>query len=149
MKSFLIDPEHNAITEFEYDGSMQGIYETIDATMFDAVRINDVDVVYVDDEGLYNSNFYWAYGEYPHPIAGKGMVLGTDNQGESISPVRITMEDLELNVRFISRATAIKMGEELDAQNHAYMEKNPDAPIIFGASAADIIKDKVYDGESD
>jgi len=143
MKAYLIDPELHAITEFEYDGSMQGIYETIDATMFDVVRINDEgDVVYVDDEGLYNASFYWAYEDYPHPLAGKGMVLGTDYQGESCAPTRVTLEQLEDSVRFISMATAIEMGEALDAMNRAYMEENPDAPIIFGASAADILKDK-------
>jgi hypothetical protein len=142
MKAYLIDPELHAITEFEYDGSMQDIYETIDATMFDAIRINDDgDVVYVDDEGLYNSTHYWAYGEYPHPIAGKGMVLGTDSHGESIAPV-ITLEKLEDRVRFISSPTAIAMGEALDAMNQAWLEENPDAPVIFGTSAADIIKDK-------
>ena len=144
MKSILIDPEKRAITEFEYDGSMQGIYETIDATCFDAVRLNNEgDVVYVDDEGLYNSRNYWAYGDYPHPIAGKGMVLGTDYEGESVAPRATTVESLELSVRFITTATALAMAEELDAQNRTYMEEHPDGPVIFAAATADIIKDKV------
>jgi len=150
MKAFLIDPEQHSITEFEYDGSMQAIYETIDATLFDSIILNDArDVAYVDDEGLYNSHFYWRYKDYPHPIAGKGMVLGTDAAGESISPVTETIESLELSVRFITTKTAIAMGEAIDAMNVRYMETHPDGPVIFCSSSADIIKDKAYDGESD
>ena len=149
MLAYLIDPEHHSITEVEYDGTMQGIYENIDATLMDAVRINDTDVVYVDDEGLYNCDFYWRYGDYPHPIAGKGLVLGTDREGESISPVSTDMEDLETNVHFITTQTAVAMGEAIDAQNRKYLEEHPNGPVIFAGSAAEIIKDKVYSDESD
>jgi len=149
MKAILIDPALHAITEIEYDGSMQMIYESIDATLFDSVSLNEHrDIVYVDDEGLYKDNAYWRYGEYSQPLAGKGFVLGTNHEGESISPT-ITVEQLEAQIVFITVKTAIAMADELDAQNRRYMEANPDAPIIFGASAADILKDREYSGESD
>jgi hypothetical protein len=150
MKAILIDPEFHAITEVEYGGSLQDIYELIDCTCIDAIRVNDSgDTIYVDDEGLYNSNFYWRYEDYPHPIAGKGLVLGTDMAGESISPVLLTVERLENSVRFITLQTAIAMGEKIEAQNRRYMEANPDGPVIFCGSTADILKDKSYSGESD
>jgi len=150
MKAILINPEFHSITEVEYNGKLQDMYELIDCTLIDAVRINaDGDTVYVDDEGLYNSNFYWVYEDYPHPLAGKGLVLGTDMAGESISPVTETIERLERSVRFVTLQTAIAMGEEIDAKNRRYMEAHPDGPVIFCGSAADILKDKSYSGESD
>lgn len=150
MKAILINPEHHSITEVEYSGTLQDMYELIDCTLIDAIRINEHgDTVYVDDEGLYNSNFYWTSGDYPHPIAGSGLVLGTDMAGESISPVTTTVEKLENSVRFITLPIAIAMGEEIDAKNRRYMEEHPDGSVIFCASTADILKDKAYDGESD
>jgi hypothetical protein len=146
MISYLIDPEARSITEFEYDGSMQGIYETIDATMFDVVRLNEKgDVVYVDDEGLYNSNHFWRVANHPHPIAGKGMVLGTDSQGESQAPSATNLETLQASVLFISRAQAIERAEYLDAKNQEYMDEHPDGPVIFSARTSDIIKGNVSD----
>ena len=147
MKAFLINPRHCSITEVEYDDSMQAIYEYIDATLMDTVLLNeDRDVAYVDDEGLYHTAFFWKFRDFPNPIAGNGLVLGTNAAGESISPVSETMETLEASVTFISRETAISMAEAADNVGKQWAEKS-DSNIFM--SAADIIKDQEYSGGSD
>lgn len=85
----LIDPATRSITEVEYDGDYKSIYKLIGASCFDVVRIDRDDTIFVDDEGLLNGKGmrtgFFVYGNYPQPLAGKGLVLGTDEEGESVS----------------------------------------------------------------
>jgi len=114
IKAILIDPYARAITEVEHDDSLASIYALLHADCFDCVRINTVgDVIYVDDEGLYRQDQFFAYDRYPNPLAGRGLVLGTGSQGESIDPT-ITVEDLEDKVRWITSQDALTMARELD-----------------------------------
>jgi hypothetical protein len=98
MNAYLIDPFTKTVTTVEYDGDYQRIYDLIECDMFDVVRINaQGDGIFVDDEGLINGKeqafFRIDVDGYHHPLAGKGLVLGVDSEGESISP-HITHEEL-------------------------------------------------------
>lgn len=116
MLGFLIDPEARAITEVDYDGDYKSIYKLIDAEGFDMVRLNEVgDAIFVDDIGLMTDKPFFKFSNYPNPLAGKGLVLGCDVHGESISPQQVTLEDLENQVTFISPARALLMAEITDA----------------------------------
>src|SRR5258708_24245023 len=89
LKGYLIDPETKTISEVQVKGDYTAIYGLIDARTFDVVRIgNSGDVIYIDDEGLLQDPPKAVFGlfGYPQPLAGKGLVLGTDNEGESINP---------------------------------------------------------------
>lgn len=87
MKAFLIDPSVQTITEVEYSGDYKQIYDLIDCHTFDVVYIDESHCIYVDDEGLMKPNlFFWLEGLTPTPLAGKALVLGTDDEGESIAP---------------------------------------------------------------
>lgn len=90
MKAILVDPFARTITEVEYTGDYTNIYEHIQAQAFDVVRINRKgDAIFVDDEGLINGNEnqqFFGWIGYVNPIAGRGLILGTDDEGESISP---------------------------------------------------------------
>ena len=101
FKAILIDPTEKTITEVDYDelGSYRQIYELIDADLFDVLRLDDGDAIYVDDEGLYNKQDYFLYGEYPQPLAGRGLVLGTDEEGETIAP-KISIDTVRQQVRW-------------------------------------------------
>jgi len=103
MRAILIDPEQRSITEIEYDNSdYKNICKLIDATLFDVARFADTrDAVYVDDNGLSANKRFFHLDGMATPLAGKGLVLGTDYQGESIEP-EATVEGLEKVVMFLS-----------------------------------------------
>ena len=144
MKAILIDPERKAITEVEYDGNHRSINKLIDADLFDVVRISpDGDGIFVDDEGLYRQNHYWKLDGCASPLAGKGLVLGVDAQGESISPQSTTIEKLEQLVHFINYKDAVVIAEAADKAAEYWAGDNPS---IIRMSTADILKSRGYTG---
>ncbi len=103
MKAYLIDPAAKAVTEVDYDGDYKSIYKLIGADLFDTVRINrENDVIFVDDEGLLKPQaHFWRYGHLGHDLCGKGLVLGTDDDGDSISP-KIALERVQSKVVWLA-----------------------------------------------
>lgn len=102
MKAFLIDPTVATITEIDYDGDWMKIGPLLGCVLFTTVILNHMDdVIFVDDEGLINGNphGWFSLAGYHQPLKGKGLVLGTDLEGESIAP-RITLEDLHMLISF-------------------------------------------------
>lgn len=110
MKSYLINPEARTINEVEYDGDYHSIYGFIGADTFDVVGIEKGDGIYVDDEGLLKgpSHFFHVRG-MATPLAGNGLVLGSNDDGESIEP-KITLETLRERVRW---ATPVKVNKRV------------------------------------
>ncbi len=104
MKAFLIDTPNKQITEVEYNGDWKTIKQHIHADCFTVVYIDPSvmpDCVFVDDEGLINGNphGWFKIGTYEQPLRGYGLVLGTDADGDSVSP-NITLERLQRMVTF-------------------------------------------------
>ena len=98
MRSFLIDPFKQDITEVAYSGDIEQIYELTDCQTFDVARINrHGDGIFVDDEGLYaeDARFFW-HSDYPQPLAGKGMVIGCDMETGESAPTHTTLDELEI-----------------------------------------------------
>ena len=107
MKAILIDPFTRTVTEVEYSGNYQQIYDLIDCETFDCARINrHGDGIFVDDEGLIRDKeqAFFLHADYPQPLAGKGLVLGCDDEGESVSP-HTTLDEVTRKVRFVMPAT--------------------------------------------
>lgn len=104
MKAFIIDPFNQKIETVIYTGDYKDISKLIEASsgLFDVVRLYaNQDVAFVDDEGLYvEGQGFWIHKNYPTPLAGKSLILGTDDEGDSISPAT-TIEQLKDDVRFI------------------------------------------------
>lgn len=102
MKAFLIDPDNQEILEVDYSGDYKAIYAFIEADTFCAARFSDVgDVVWLDDDGLSNQKRLWNFRVMPADrlYAGKGLVLGTDEEGDSVEPSdNITLEFLRREV---------------------------------------------------
>jgi hypothetical protein len=96
MLAYLIDTVKLEVREVEISGDYREIYKLIDCEIFTVVAINDSDVIYVDDEGLLvdlRKQTFFMYNGIPQPLAGKGLVLGTDMEtGESTSPKISLME---------------------------------------------------------
>lgn len=100
MKAILIDPFEQTIKEVEYSGDWKQICELIGAECFDTARISRTDSIFVDDCGLLNNpTHFFQHQDYHSPLAGKGLILGCDSEGESISP-KTTVEEVSRKVTF-------------------------------------------------
>jgi len=88
FNAVLIDPYANTVKNVTYNGDFRHIYELCQIRTFDFVPLQNTDDLFVDDEGLLNltpeTRFFAIDGE-TGPIAGRGLVLNHDSQGESIS----------------------------------------------------------------
>lgn len=102
MKAYLIDPTAQTVSQVEYDGNYKSIYKLIDCDTFTTVLLaDDNDAIFVDDEGLLKDEpgpFFNLKG-YPQPLAGKGLVLGADNEGESVEPTA-TLDQIKDMISF-------------------------------------------------
>lgn len=104
MKAFFINPSIQNITTVDYDGDWRKINRMIDAIRgnFDVVRLyENGDAAFVDDEGLYvEDQHFWIHRNYPTPLAGKSLLLGTDDEGDSVEP-KTSFEKLHDDIHFI------------------------------------------------
>lgn len=115
MKAYLIDPAHQTVTAVDFTGNLDSIYRLIDARPVTAIPLHKIDdegeadCVYIDDEGLlrqfegedgtlhgHRDFFELANG---HFIAGRGLVVGVDSEGEDIEPTS-TLDEVRAIVRF-------------------------------------------------
>lgn len=106
MRAIKINPLDKTITEVEYDGNYKSIYKLIEAQMFDVVRIGDKEdhTIYVDDEGLMNGKardvgFFRIEGDYPIALAGYGLILATNDEGESVE-CKLSLDDVKKMTTF-------------------------------------------------
>lgn len=86
FKAVLIDPYKEEVTDVTYNGDYRQIYEHIRADCFTLVRLTDDDV-FVDDEGLLKlkiSTKFFCLPDYPQPLSGYGLILGSNSEGESV-----------------------------------------------------------------
>jgi hypothetical protein len=88
MRGILVDPVLQTFTEVEYNGDIKEIYAFIEADPFDIVRLDEYTTMFVDDEGLLRQpppeQFMVVNGQ---PLAGKGLILGSDDRGETIGTI--------------------------------------------------------------
>ena len=133
MRAYLIDTPNKQIVEVDYNGDYRTIKEHIRADLFTTVMLGSGDCLFVDDEGLINDNPHgWIKLEgYAQPLRGYGLVLGTDEEGESIEP-SATLEELRGMISFPS-------DEELNhpesyATTEVFSYSSPDAMLeaLFG-----------------
>lgn len=87
VKGFLIDPKEKTISAVTHNAEdYREIYKLIDASPFTVVQLDNHNCIYVDDEGLLNNpRYFFTLKGYEQPIAGKGLVLGVGNMGETTS----------------------------------------------------------------
>lgn len=99
--AILIDPFNKTITEVVWNGDFHHIYQLIDCETYDCARINrQGDAIFVDDEGLFKEEqCFFKHDDYPQPLAGKGLILGCDAEGESIMP-SISLAEAQEKISF-------------------------------------------------
>ena len=109
MLSFLIDPQLKKVFPHfhpEDDDNWKAIAPAMDCHTFSCVYPADFpDTLYVDDEGLIHNGpkHFYQFDGVPQPLVGKSLVLGCDDQGETIN-AQSTLEDVTRRVRFITYA---------------------------------------------
>lgn len=103
MRAILIDPFTRSITEVEYSGDYHDIYKLIDCDTFTIAPITHRgDGIFVDDEGLFKPDqAFFKHDGYPQPLAGCGLIMGCDEEGETVEPT-ISLADTIAAVRFMS-----------------------------------------------
>lgn len=97
MKAILINPEKQTVEFVEIEKGIQAIYDMIGCRTFTCpITLPNNDAFYCDDEGLYNPEIIGGifYPEaWSHPLVGKTLIIGTDEEGESVD-CKSTVEDI-------------------------------------------------------
>lgn len=109
VTGYLIDPEARTVTSVQVRkddrGGLDDIYAHTQCDEFTIAHINDRDdVVFVDDEGLLkHPEYFFALqvdGEFvTQKLAGRGLVLGGDAEGNSTTP-SVSLDFVKRSVRF-------------------------------------------------
>lgn len=86
MRGILIDPFKRTVEEIETDGSLTEIYNLLEVQVITTVVMGYNDTLYLDDEGLFvpkEEQAYFRIKGNTQPFAGRGLILGTDYEGEN------------------------------------------------------------------
>ena len=114
MMSIIINPIDETIREVWHDkdkesSRLKWIKDTLGVHTITGIRLDkDNHYMYVDDEGmLLTMNYFFRYTNnafYVEPvlIAGKGLVVSTDENGDDNSP-DLTMGEIRTRVKFLGR----------------------------------------------
>lgn len=110
MKVIIINTQERKIEEKEIEGTLED-FQAVVGGYITAVNITDTDCFYVNDEGLFDPTLEWFEFKGAHqPFKGNGVVVGTDEEGETISPA-ITIDEIKEAVSFPSQIeVAVKYG---------------------------------------
>ena len=114
MKAILINPKEEIIRVISYDGDYKSIYQILECRMFECVYpFKNEDTIYIDEEGLLkDSNYSFAIkcdDGTTISLMGKGLILGTDAEGESIE-CQSKLDDIKSRVTFKGKV-AISEGD--------------------------------------
>lgn len=101
MKLIKIDVEKQSVYEVEHDGSLKSIYKLLGAECFCiGATFENRDVIMVDDEGLLHDSIGWfQLKPGTQPLAGNGLVCGTDDNGDTVPP-KVTLAFIKSICRF-------------------------------------------------
>ena len=99
MKGIIINPYNETIKPVEYTGDWRDIALLIECDTFTVSRVDEVNDLYLDDEGLLiqpNRYFMWK----KQVFAGNGLLLGHNEEGDSIETT-LTLKDVEDAVEWL------------------------------------------------
>jgi hypothetical protein len=103
MKAILINPELKQVSQIEIGSDYREIYAAIECNIFSApVTFENEDTLYCDDEGLFKRQKGGTLmKDWNYPILGKMIIIGSDDEGESVD-CKSTVEEIEsLIVRWL------------------------------------------------
>lgn len=110
MQAILIDPHTQTVSSIEYDGNYENISKLLGCELFTVMTVTPKDdALFLDDEGWIidqeDQQYFWWQG-YPQLLAGRGLILGTNDEGESIAP-SLTLDEAKSMVKWQSKVTAL------------------------------------------
>tara|TARA_R100001377_G_scaffold35586_1_gene19653 strand:- start:1078 stop:1434 length:357 start_codon:yes stop_codon:yes gene_type:complete len=110
MKGYLINPFDQTIKSVilsDVDSNLHQIYTLCDCKLIDAVYSIDDHTVFVDDEGLFvkNQRYFKLCGQ---PLAGKALVLGNGEEGDSIDAKLWVEDTLEERIEWVAEGITYK-----------------------------------------
>jgi len=109
-KGILIDTKNRTITEVEVVRNEEGsqlpsIYEHLNCSTFEMVQYDNVNDVYVDEEGLLyvtDETTFFKMKNYPQPLAGNGLIMGFDEETGENGSTNLTIEEVKERITFMS-----------------------------------------------
>jgi hypothetical protein len=103
LKAIKIDSERQELSVVNVPNGLESIYKLIGCSMIESATYIGNDCVYVDEEGIFNNRgmiaFAFEVKGGHQPFLGNGLVVGTDAEGNTISP-EITIEQLRPMISF-------------------------------------------------
>ena len=109
MKAILIDSVAREVRAMDITPPvLEGWYAAIGCDLVTvAVELEEGDAILVDDEGLLRSpGHFFLYEGFPQPLAGNGLVVGCDEEGDTVD-VKADIKYIRERVRFLSREDLI------------------------------------------
>jgi hypothetical protein len=89
MRGILIDPTNKTVSEIDGDFTNYRKIQEVVGDPFTVIGLGGGETLYLDDEGLLREPiaplFTWV--GYRQPLAGKGLILGTDDNGDTIASI--------------------------------------------------------------
>jgi len=96
MKALLIDPKTRTITSIDVNGKLEDYYKHLECSTIECpVIYPNNDALYCDEEGWlhYTEEMCgFMFPEWSYAILGKGLIIGTDDMGNS-KDCKSTSED--------------------------------------------------------
>jgi hypothetical protein len=116
MNAIKIDVVNQKVSQVNIGDELNDIYEQIsnECTTFTCVYgLDTADVIYADDEALLKSiQGGFMLHSMTYPIVGNGLVLGTNLEGESVSP-EVSVGFIEENITWLDKSTAEDWANEV------------------------------------
>ena len=102
MKMYIIDAENRNIREAEYTG-LESLQSAVGGYIETAFNFPNDDAAFVNEEGLYQGYQFGFMIKGAHqPFLGNGVVVGTDTATGDTTEVKMSLPELQAQVKFVS-----------------------------------------------
>jgi hypothetical protein len=117
MKVIKIDSANKTITQIELGVGLQPIYDAIgnECSCFSCpVELDNRDTIYADDEGLFHPfEGGIMMPDWDYPIVGNCLIIGTDEEGDSID-CKTTVEEITPLIQWIDKASCNRWASQFN-----------------------------------
>jgi hypothetical protein len=104
MRAIVINSKERTIKSDYTVETYRDIYRLGGFSLFTGIQLTPTETLFIDDEGLLHgeTNYFILNGPefvYAQPLAGNGVILGVDAEGESVDS-KLCLSQLHTNVKF-------------------------------------------------
>jgi hypothetical protein len=127
IKGILVDPFLKTVTEVTVIGTrdewgtnyLESFYKLLGCRTIEAAALDvDDQSLYVDEEGMFaeNQQFFYLPKLSPYqPLAGRGVFVGLDDEGDS-ADTKLTTEAIQAEVEWLTPLQALNKSKSIEAQ---------------------------------